>query len=55
MNCKTCGSMSFELDEGDCPDCAEDWRYYRDLVEEGYPRYQAKIMAGLADPGEESE
>ena len=38
-----------------CKDCYyphinEDWRRYSDLVEEGYPKFQAKIMAGLADP-----
>ena len=32
------------------PGINEDWRRYRDLVAEGYTRFQAKIMAGLADP-----
>lgn len=27
-----------------------DYRHYRDLIEEGYPRGQAAIMAGLKDP-----
>ena len=55
MNCKTCGCISFELDGGNCPDCAEDWRLYRDLVEEGHSSHAAMVMAGLADPDEESE
>tara|TARA_R100001369_G_scaffold91313_1_gene132284 strand:- start:319 stop:462 length:144 start_codon:yes stop_codon:yes gene_type:complete len=29
---------------------AEDAHRYLDLIEEGYTRYQAAIMAGLADP-----
>ena len=29
---------------------AESAHRYLDLVEEGYTRYQAVIMAGLADP-----
>lgn len=28
----------------------EDAQNYLDLLEEGYTRYEAKIMAGLADP-----
>lgn len=32
-------------------DCTlEDAQNYLDLLDEGYTRYQAKIMAGLADP-----
>ena len=42
-----------------CADCYypsidEDWQRYQDLMEEGYPRHAAKVMAGLADPQEES-
>lgn len=56
MNCKTCQSLSFELDEKrNCPDCAEDWQRYRDYREDGHTHSQAKIMAGLADPDEEQE
>lgn len=29
-----------------------DYRHYRDLIEEGYPRHQAAVMAGLKDPDE---
>ncbi len=29
-----------------------DYREYRDLIEEGYPGYQAAVMAGLKDPDE---
>lgn len=32
------------------PGIDEDWQRYRDLLEEGYPRHQALVMAGLADP-----
>lgn len=28
----------------------EDAQRYLDLLEEGYSRYQAKLMAGLCDP-----
>ena len=28
----------------------EDAQNYLDLLDEGYTRYQAKIMAGIADP-----
>jgi hypothetical protein len=35
------------------PSIDEDWQRYKYLVEEGYTRYQAKIMAGLADPDED--
>lgn len=34
------------------PGIEADWQCYRDLIEEGYPRYQALVMAGLADPAE---
>ena len=41
-----------------CADCHypgidEDWKRFEMLVEEGYPRHQARIMAGLADPPDE--
>lgn len=43
-----------------CEDCYypsidDDWQKYEDLIAEGYTRYQAKIMAGLADPDEVQE
>lgn len=28
----------------------EEAQYYLDLLDEGYSRYQAKIMAGFCDP-----
>ena len=33
----------------------ETIRRYIDLREEGYPAYQAKLMAGLIDPPESEE
>ncbi len=40
-----------------CADCYypsidKDYARYRDLVEEGYPRHQALLMVGWADPAE---
>lgn len=29
---------------------AEDYRRYRDYLDEGYSRHQAMLMAGLCDP-----
>jgi hypothetical protein len=34
------------------PSIDQDWKRFEMLVEEGYPRYQALLMAGLADPSE---
>jgi hypothetical protein len=41
-----------------CADCHypgidQDWARFEMLVEEGYPRYQARIMAGFTDPAED--
>ncbi|AJX59693.1 hypothetical protein [Burkholderia pseudomallei] len=36
------------------PGIDADWQRYLDLVEEGYSRYQARVMAGLSDPDEVS-
>ncbi|MGT2505696.1 hypothetical protein [Cupriavidus basilensis] len=41
-----------------CADCHypgidDDYGRYQDLLEEGYTRYQAKLMVGWADPPEE--
>ena len=40
-----------------CSDCHypsidEDYARYRDLIEEGYTRFQALLMVGWADPAE---
>lgn len=32
-----------------------DYQRYRDLREEGYSDYQARVMAGFADPDEAKE
>lgn len=32
------------------PSIDQNWQWYKDLLEEGYPRYAAKVMAGFADP-----
>jgi hypothetical protein len=38
-----------------CKDCYypgidETYQRYRDMIEEGYTRYQAKVMSGWGDP-----
>ncbi|WP_144106875.1 hypothetical protein [Paraburkholderia sp. BCC1886] len=47
-------------DSGICCNCwypsiLDDQKRYRDLLEEGYSRYQAAVMSGLTDPHEASE
>ena len=32
------------------PGIDRDYRRFDDLVAEGYPRHQARVMAGLSDP-----
>ena len=55
--CRKCRCETEVFGSGWCTACYypsidQDWRRYLDLVEEGYSRYQARIMAGLADPDE---
>ncbi|QBP09356.1 hypothetical protein [Cupriavidus metallidurans] len=43
-----------------CKDCHypgidETYQRYRDYIEEGYSRYQAKVMSGWGDPDEAKE
>ena len=37
------------------PGIDRDFQRYKDLREEGYSAYQAKVMAGLSDPDEAKE
>lgn len=59
-NCKKCRREVQVFGSRWCKVCYypgidEDWQRYRDLVEEGYPRHQARLMAGLADPPGDAE
>jgi hypothetical protein len=55
--CRHCGKETDVFGSSFCAEHYEPWiteMYDRfdDLCAEGYTRYQARIMAGLADPGE---
>lgn len=55
--CQKCSKETDVFGSRWCADCHypgidQDWARFEMLVEEGYPRHQARIMAGLADPAE---
>ncbi|MBB5462897.1 hypothetical protein HDG33_006571 [Paraburkholderia sp. Cpub6] len=55
--CRHCGNETEVFGSSFCAAHADHWltemyRRFDDLCEEGYTRYQARIMAGLADPAE---
>ncbi|WP_186079335.1 hypothetical protein [Burkholderia gladioli] len=59
-HCKRCRKVTEVFGSSWCSSCYypgidRDWQRYRDLLEEGYPRYQALVMAGLADPSDSGE
>lgn len=45
FGCRWCANCYY-------PGIDRDYERYRDLLEEGYTRYQAKLMAGWGDPDE---
>ncbi|BAO88958.1 hypothetical protein [Caballeronia cordobensis] len=56
--CQKCRKETQVFGSRWCADCHypgidQDWQRFEDLVEEGYTRHQARIMAGLADPPDE--
>jgi hypothetical protein len=55
--CRHCKQETEVFGSSFCSEHCQPWitemyQRFDDLLEEGYPRYQARIMAGLADPGE---
>ncbi|WP_250865636.1 hypothetical protein [Caballeronia sp. INSB1] len=56
--CQKCGKETQVFGSRWCADCHypgidQDWQRFQDLPEEGYSRYQGRIMAGLAAPAED--
>jgi hypothetical protein len=56
--CRKCRCETQVFGSSWCQDCYypgidRDYQRFDALIEEGYPRYQARIMAGLADPSDE--
>lgn len=56
--CRHCGKEAEAFGARFCGEHYEPWitemyQRYDDLVEEGHTRYQARLMAGLADPSED--
>lgn len=54
MSCRIC-NPGIGPEDALCSDCREMLERYEDFILEGYSHYKARILAGLADPDEESE